>query len=236
MNLCKQSFLRSSLRLVPLLPLIVLQGACAFKPVNQATPKEFEPTRPQVVSLPRRDNGAIYQYGMRVGLFDRVTAKAVGDIVTVILKENTNASSTANTNATKDQKVELPGPTLAGNKVTKDDVEVLENNVDAGREFSGQGTSAQSSSFSGKISVTVAEVLANGNLVVRGQKLMLLNQSDEFIRLTGIVRPEDIKPDNSVDSYRLANVQLAYSGRGAISAANSMGPLARFFQSTVWPY
>jgi flagellar L-ring protein precursor FlgH len=228
--------LASPFRTALVVLLVGLQTACAFKPVNEARQKEFEPAKPKVVTLPRKDNGAIYQYGMRVGLFDRVTAKAVGDIVTVILKENTNASSTANTNATKDQKVELPGPTLAGNKVTKDGVEVLENNVDAGREFSGQGTSAQSSSFSGKISVTVAEVLANGNLVVRGQKLMLLNQSDEFIRLTGIVRPEDIRPDNSVDSYRLANVQLAYSGRGAISAANSMGPLARFFQSPLWPY
>ena len=66
--------------------------------------------------------------------------------------------------------------------------------------------------------------------------MMLLNQSEEFIRLTGIIRPQDIRPDNTIDSYRVADVKLAYSGDGALNAANNMGPLAKFFQSGIWPY
>ncbi len=222
-------------------PILLLLGlgqlACAFKPVGQEVRQEdYAATRPVEQYIPPRENGAIYQPGMPVGLFDRVTARRIGDIVTIVLKENTNASASSNTSASKDQKVEMPGPTLAGQPVEKDGVPVLENQVDAGREFNGQGTSAQSSTFSGHITVTVSEVLANGNLVVRGQKLMLFNQSQEYIRLTGIIRPVDIRPDNTVDSYRVADVKLAYSGDGVLSNANSMGPLARFFQSNVWPY
>ena len=213
---------------------VVLNG-CTFVS-KRSEAKKFVPAKPVVVTLPRKDNGAIYQSGMRVGLFDRRTASSVGDILTIELRENTNASATSNTNATKDQKVELPGPTLAGSKVTSEGKEVLENNVDAGREFNGQGTSAMSSNLNGTITVTVAEVLANGNLVVRGQKLMLMNQSEEFIRFSGIVRADDITPDNTVESTRVANVQVAYTGQGTLSSSNTMGPLARFFQSPTWPY
>ncbi|HFQ13906.1 MAG TPA: flagellar basal body L-ring protein FlgH [Gammaproteobacteria bacterium] len=212
-----------------------LQQGCGitFKPRKQ----NFEPAKPRVSSLPRKDNGAIYQEGMMVGWFQNVTAHAVGDILTIKLLENTNASTSSNTNTSKDQSVEMPGPTLAGQKVTnKDGVEILENNLEAGREFSGQGTSAMNSTFSGTITVVVSDVQPNGNLVVKGKKLVILNQSEEMIQFSGIVRPLDIAPDNTVPSNRVANVYVAYAGDGALSSANSMGPLARFFQSGVWPY
>ncbi len=212
-----------------------LQQGCGitFKPRKDS----FEPVAPKVSSLPRKDNGAIYQDGMMVGWFQDVTAHAVGDILTIKLQESTNASSTSNTNVSKDQSVDMPGPTLAGQKITnKDGVEILANNLDAGRKFSGQGTSAMSSTFSGTITVIVAEVLPNRNLVVKGKKLVTLNQSEEMIQFSGIVRPLDILPDNTVPSNRVANVYVAYAGDGSLNSANSMGPLARFFQSKVWPY
>lgn len=215
---------------------LLLTSGCTFVSKRETQQRLYEPAKPEVVRVPRADNGAIYQHGMQIGLFESTTARAVGDILTIELRENTNASATSNTNTTKDQKVELPGPELAGSKVTQDGVEVLKNNVDAGREFNGQGTSAMSSSFNGTITVTVAEVQANGNLVVRGQKLMLFNQSDEFIRFMGIIRPQDIRPNNTVLSSKVADVRVAYSGDGVLSSANSMGPLARFFQGPVWPY
>lgn len=209
------------------------QAACSFVPVGS---NEYEPAKPEVKYVPKLDNGSIYQAGMSVGLFDGVTARRVGDIVTIVLKETTNTSSSSNTSATKDQSVDLQSPTLAGAPVIVDGKEVLKNEVEAGREFSGQGTSAKNSNLSGHITVTVAEVLTNGNLIIRGQKMMLLNQSEEFIRLTGIIRPQDIQPDNTIESYRVADVKVAYSGDGALAAANNMGPLAKFFQSGVWPY
>lgn len=196
----------------------------------------FKPIKQQVLHIQRKDNGAIYQSGMRVGLFEDRTAKYVGDVLTVVLIENLNASATSNTNSSKDNKVQLPSPTLAGNKVTKDGVEILNNNFNGEREFSGQGTSAMNSNLNGKISVTVAKVLPNNNLVVRGEKMMMLNQSDEYVRFIGIVRPQDIEQDNSIKSTRVANVHMAYGGQGDLSKANKMGPLGRFFQSQAWPY
>lgn len=222
--------------LILLSSLAVILSGC-LKPLNiKKVDSSFKPVKQRVVNVPRKDNGAIYQQGMRVGLYEDTTAKYVGDVLTVVLTENTNSSATSNTNSSKDNKVELPGPTLAGNKVTKDGVDILANDFNGEREFSGQGTSAMNSSLNGKISVTVARVLPNNNLVVRGEKMMMLNQSDEFVRFLGIVRPQDIEQDNTIKSTRVANVHMAYGGQGDLAQANKMGPLGKFFQSQAWPY
>jgi len=215
--------------------LLLTLSSCALTRKKEEK-ESFKPTPPIVIKLPKDDDGSIFRPEMNVGLFDDNNARNIGDILTIVLNESTNASSTANTSATKDQKVDLPSPKLAGDKVTKNDKEILNNEVDAGREFNGQGTSAQNSSFSGTISVTVAKVLPNFNLVVRGEKLVRLNQAEEFIRFSGIIRPQDIKPDNTVESNRIANVHVTYAGNGTISAANTMGALGRFFQGKAWPY
>lgn len=214
---------------------IALSGC--LKPLNvKKTKSTFKPVKQSAFNIRHKDNGAIYQQGMRVGLFEDTTAKYIGDVLTVVLIENTNSSATSNTNSSKDNKVELPGPTLAGQQVKKDGVDILANNFNGEREFSGQGTSAMNSSLNGKISVTVADVLPNKNLIVRGEKMMILNQSDEFIRFIGIVRPQDIEQDNTIKSTRVANVHLAYGGQGGLAQANEMGPLGKFFQSQAWPY
>ena len=221
--------------LVLIISSVFLSGC--LKPLNVKTEAQsFKPKKIHPVSVQRIDNGSIYQRGMHVGLFEDRTAKYVGDVLTIVLIENTNASATSNTNSSKDNKVELPGPTLAGQPVTKDGVEILNNKFTGEREFSGQGTSAMNSSLNGKISVTVADVLPNSNLIVRGEKLMTLNQSDEYVRFIGIVRPQDIDQDNTIKSTRVANVHMAYGGQGDLSQANKMGQLGRFFQSQAWPY
>lgn len=222
--------------IITLIILPVFLSGC-LKPIDtKQAQTDFKPVKLSQPDIQRKDNGAIYQQGMRVGLFEDTTAKYIGDVLTVILIENTNASATSNTNSSKDNKVDLPGPTLAGQKVEDKGVEILNNKFTGEREFSGQGTSAMNSSFNGKISVTVADVLPNRNLVVRGEKMMLLNQSDEYVRFIGIVRPQDIEQDNTIKSTRVANVNMAYGGQGDLSAANKMGALGRFFQSQAWPY
>ena len=226
-----------NLKTIILLTIFSVSLSGCLKPLKiKKSDTSFNPIKQRAVNISRKDNGAIYQQGMRVGLFEDTTAKYIGDVLTVILIENTNSSATSNTNSSKDNKVELPGPTLAGQDVKKDGVDILENKISGEREFSGQGTSAMNSSLNGKISVTVADVLPNRNLVVRGEKMMMLNQSDEFIRFIGIVRPQDIEQDNTIKSTRIANVNLAYGGQGDLSQANKMGPLGRFFQSQAWPY
>ena len=218
-----------------MLTMLSLNMAC-LKKKNIRSKPAFAPAKPQAINIKPKHNGAIYQKGMVIGLFNDIRPQRVGDIVTIILEEATTASVSSSTETKKENSVDLPPPKIAGDKVTKDGKEILENKIDGGRDFSGEGSSNQNNNFSGKITVTVAEVLANQNMVVRGEKLIVLNQSDEFIRFSGIIRPQDIRPDNTIESSRVADVRIAYAGQGALSSANTMGPLSRFFQSKAYPY
>ena len=87
----------------------------------------------------------------------------------------------------------------------------------------------------GNLTVTVTEVLPNGVLRIRGEKWLSLTNGDEYIRLTGLVRPQDITPDNTVPSQRIANARIAYGGTGDFDQANQPGWLTRFFNSEWWP-
>ncbi|MBD3634972.1 MAG: flagellar basal body L-ring protein FlgH, partial [Methylophaga sp.] len=103
-------------------------------------------------------------------------------------------------------------------------------------DFEGEGESEQNNLLSGNISVSVVEVLANGNMVIRGEKVITINQGNEYIRLSGIVSPRDIEADNSVSSVRIADAQIAYTGDGPTNDANVMGWLSRFFASALMPF
>ena len=210
--------------------------ACSLLKKVEEKKNEFEPTEPVVVLRPREETGAIYQEHIQTGLFDDLNAKNIGDVITIVINENTTAAMKANTSATKDNTVDLPSPKLAGETVTKDGKEIMNNEFTGDREFNGQGNSQQNSNMTGILSVTVAKVLPNRNLVVKGEKLVTLNQAEEFIRFSGIIRPQDIAPDNTVESTRVADVRVIYSGDGPISEANKMGVLGRFFQGRTWPY
>ena len=102
--------------------------------------------------------------------------------------------------------------------------------------FDGEGTSAQSNALTGSISVTVAKRLVNGNLLVRGQKWLTINQGREYVKIQGIVRPVDIGPDNTVASTMVADAVIAYGGTGTLADANTKGWLARFFDSKWMPF
>ena len=201
----------------------------------------YAPAKPKPVQeQPRPATGAIYQARERRvaarPLFEDAIAHDVGDLLTVQLVEQTEASKEASTATGKSQEIGLESPTVLGREVTKDGTPILSASVGAERDFEGSGESSQSNSLEGEITVTVNEVLANGNLVVRGEKVLSLNQGDEFIRFSGIVRPEDIQPNNTVLSTKVANPRIAYGGSGVVDEANSMGWLARFFTSAIWPF
>jgi flagellar L-ring protein precursor FlgH len=112
----------------------------------------------------------------------------------------------------------------------------LETKLASKKEFTGTGAADQSNSLSGNISVTVVELLPNGNLSVRGEKRVTLNQGDEFIRLSGIVRPVDISTSNIITSDKVADVTIMYVGEGAMADASKMGWLARMVQSPWFPF
>jgi flagellar L-ring protein precursor FlgH len=108
--------------------------------------------------------------------------------------------------------------------------------MDNETEFDGQGDSRQSNRLQGDLSVTVAQRLPNGNLLVRGQKWIAINQGQEYVRIQGIVRPIDIDPDNSISSLKVADAQISYGAKGALADANKPGLLARFFNAPWMPF
>ena len=197
---------------------------------------EFAPTYPVAMQIPKDNSGSIYKAGFGVSLFEDTKAHRVGDLITVMLSESTKAQKSASTSSSKDQNIDFPTPTLLGQPVDYNGRAILNNQVDMGNEFDGDGSSSQSNSLSGSITVFVSQVLPNGNLVIRGEKKLTLNQGDEYIRLTGIVRPMDVSPENTISSTKVANAEIFYSGDGAINDANRMGWLARFFNGPLWPF
>lgn len=112
----------------------------------------------------------------------------------------------------------------------------LGTTLKAGREFGGQGDSSQSNRLTGFITVTVIERLPNGNLVVAGEKQLTLNQGDETVRVSGVVRPSDISTNNVVPSFKVADAEITYGGKGFVADSNKMGWLARFFNSGWAPF
>jgi flagellar L-ring protein precursor FlgH len=181
-------------------------------------------------------NGAIYQSGRDVALFENATAHHVGDTVTVHLVEQTAAQKSSSTDTTKTSKDTLPGPTVFGKPVTIHGTAVLSGNLGNDSSFAGSGSSKQSNSLSGDLTVTVIKRLPNGNMLVRGQKWIGINQGKEYVRVQGVIRPIDIAPDNSVLSSKVADARIGYGASGALADANAPGLLQRFFNSPWMPF
>ena len=189
---------------------------------------------PQVSTQPMA--GTIYNAGTDMRLFEDRKANRVGDILTVVLAEETNASKNSQTTTGKATEATLGNPTVFGRSLSHDGTPLFQGSLSGDSSFDGKGSSSQSNSLAGDITVTVVERLANGNLVISGEKWVTLNQGQEFIRLSGIIRPDDIEPDNTLLSTRIANAQITYSSKGVLAAANKMGLISRFFNSILHPY
>jgi flagellar L-ring protein precursor FlgH len=200
-------------------------------------PHKPDPATPRVLAPPApRTEGAIYQTGQQMELFADLKARRVGDVLTITLNESTAAAKSATTATTKTTSAITTGPTLFGNTIATKGVPILNTTLNGADSFSGQGAATQSNSLAGSLTVTVVDVQANGNLVVQGEKALHLNQGDEFVKISGVIRPADIATNNTVTSDKLADAHISYSGKGVINQANQMGWLARFFNSPFSPF
>lgn len=191
---------------------------------NYAPPENVMPTTKPL------SGGGLYNADYTWSLLQDRRAYRVGDILTIRLDESTQSSKQAQTNFGKKNKVAIGVPEVFGMQGDQ-----LSASVNGGRDFNGNSTSKQQNSLRGSISVAVYKVLPNGILAVRGEKWLTLNQGDEYIRVTGLVRADDVERDNSVSSQRIANARISYSGRGALSDANSAGWLIRLFNHPWFP-
>ncbi len=218
------------------LPLALAAGCSQTRILVQPDP-QYAPVDLTAVEFQPEPNGSIFQAGRAVRLFEDNKAYRIGDVLSVTLSESTNASKSAETSTSKEDAVDLSAASIFGSTgPTNNGNLVLNSNIDGQRSFSGSGDSSQSNSLKGEIAVTVADVLPNGNLFVRGEKIIGLNQGSEFIRLSGIVRPQDVSTDNVVESRKVANARIFYGGGGVVAEANTRGWLSRFFDSPVFPF
>ncbi len=197
---------------------------------------EFAPAMPQQVFAPVEHTDAIYQPQTALLLLEDIKARRIGDMITVVLQEQTDAEKTADTGTAKSTSAEISDPTILGGNVTWNGDPVLQNSLQSEHAFDGAADSSQSNSLTGSVTVSVVDVLPNGNLVVQGEKWININQGEEYIRLRGIVRPRDVRADNTISSTRVANAQIQYSGDGVLNETNSMGWLARFFNGPWMPF
>lgn len=213
------------MRRVTLVVAALVLSACAIAPQEP----DYSATWPEPPPPATAGNGAIYQAGHDIALFENAVARRVGDTLTIRLNERTNASKSSSTTTSKSTSANLGGVTIGGRTPTYHGRDVLTATIDGESEFEGQGGSTQSNRLEGSITVTVAQRLPNGNLLVRGEKWIQINQGKEFVRIQGIVRPIDIDPDNSISSLKVADARIAYGGKGALADANRPGLLSRFF-------
>jgi len=204
-------------KIVPVL--VIMLSGCAQHNADRVS-IDFEPMYPQEMPLVETNNrsGTIFN-ATRGNLFSMESrAQMVGDIITVQFAESFQATKSQNAATAKSNDSSISLPTALGTPELSTKLGSSLANT-----FSGSGSSAQSNSLNGQVSVHVVRVFQNGNLEILGQKKLTLNNGDEYIRVHGIVRPKDINEKNIVSSDRIANANIQYIGAGDIAASGKKG-------------
>lgn len=220
-------------KLIVIFPMLLVASACSTVPVETA---EFAPAEPQIVIRDANASGAIYQVSNNRFFFEDIRARRVGDVINVILDERTDATKTATTSANRGTSIGIPSPTLFGGSITARGRELLANDISANTDFSGSADSSQSNRLNGSVAVVVNKVLSNGNLWIKGQKHLTLNQGREVVRVSGLIRAVDITPQNTILSNQIADASITYGGTGLLADSNKAGWMTRFFTSQYWPF
>lgn len=195
----------------------------------------YAPVYPEAPPTQIKPTGSIYMDAEAASLYSDIRAHKVGDIITINLTEATQARKSA-TNAINKANNNSIDPIFGGGKNVTVKGNPLDFRYKDSFDTSRKSDANQSNSLSGSISANVMKVLANGHLIVRGEKWISINNGEEFIRVTGIVRSQDIRPDNTIDSTRIANARIQYSGTGTFAEAQKVGWLNKFFFSEWWPF
>jgi flagellar L-ring protein precursor FlgH len=206
----------------------VLAGGCST--LNPRPPVDVaEPTsaRPEPVVVPPVNNGAIFQAGQYRPLFEDHRARLVGDTITVVIVEKVSASQKSS--STVDKSGALSASVTALPLVSPNSFGRASAAGTSSNTFAGKGSTENTNDFSGTITATVTGVLANGHLLIAGEKQIGVNHNVDVLRFSGQVDPRAIQPGNSVASAQIANVRIEHRGRGQQADAQGIGWLARFF-------
>ena len=215
-------------KILSLLAVVAGLQACAHPdpmlPALTSSP-DFAPVYPLVQDQNKPATGGIYGNRQSDAWFGRGRNYQVGDLITVMLNESTQAARSQGTDISKDaSNTALPTAfsKFIGGVGTNSPITGIDLNKSTTKS-TGKGSADQQASLTGSITVTVIEILANGNLVVRGEKKLGLSEGTEVIQVAGVIRPQDVGPNGTVNSLRLANAQISYRGTGDLASASKPG-------------
>ena len=221
-------FLEVGAPLLIVLFAFALITGCNLNPVRVVEPTTARPA-PAPAPQAAGANGAIFNERVAFRpLFEDRRARYVGDTLVIQLNEKLQASRNGSSNATRKGDTAFDVPTITSGLLGKG----YQGTSAAGSSsntFEGKGATAADNLFTGTITVTVIEVLSNGNLVVSGEKQIGITQNSETLRFSGVVNPTTILAGNTVTSTQVADARIDYQGSGYIDEAQAMGFLARFF-------
>lgn len=231
MILARDSYMKTIKQLTRVTAVVIATALTACADTQQMDQMEVapEPSYLRLQALAVKQSGSIYQSSSALGLYEDIKANRVGDILTVILVEQTSGQNSADNSINQSTEMNVQTPTFGGRSRPGMQIDLGSENT-----FSGQRGSSQSNSLSGSIAVTVHEVLPNGNLVIEGEKWIRINQANEFVRLKGVVRQIDIDTNNVLLSTQVADARISYGGTGA--NGNSPGWAAKVLFSSIWPF
>ena len=224
--------------------------ACGDTSPLQSTPSanvEAALRNPPVDLYPKpaaKTEGSLFSDNVKADLFTDVKAIDVGDIVTINIVETSKASKDAKTDIQRNNAVDASIKALLGLESYSHPLvqEIApEFNLGTGisatyaSKFKGQGKTTRNESMTAQISARVIQVLPNGNLVIRGSREITVNFEKQYIIVQGVVRPEDISPENTVLSTYIADAKIDYTGKGDVSRQQRQGWLSRLID-VVWPF
>jgi len=225
------------IRLLCMLVIVGVFSACATKPPLEEN-MDFAPIRPLEPHADALPTGSILGNSMHMSLFQGQRQWRVGDIVTIVLAESTQASR--NTSLITERKAANDALSSAWTDSLLSpngfwgDVRGSIDLTAADISSEGTGTAAQANALSGVITAMVAEVMPNGNLVIEGRKQLSLTEGAEFIQVRGVVRTRDIQPDNTISSVRMAQAQISYRGTGNLAESTQPGWITQLLFK-YWP-
>lgn len=223
-------------RLAAVASLAALTGCGTLQTALQEPAQpDFTPVYPVARETPRMATGSIYQQGTGDTLLGRARRFQAGDVITVILRESAQAGNSVNSSLNRKGENDVIPSGLSA-KLGSQSLKLKGLNLNSGEiKSEGKGAADQSATLDGEVTVTVVEVLSNGNLMVRGEKLMNFTQGSEVLQVSGVIRPDDVSPNNTVQSRRLANARFAYQASGDVATAGRAGWGTRALMK-IWPF
>ncbi|GLS89287.1 flagellar L-ring protein [Psychromonas marina] len=220
-----------------LIGLAVVTGCTSLPNAEVKNDPEFAPVEPMEPSVEMINTGSMFQENFGNNLYSDIKAHRVGDIITVYLEEATSASKNAGTSQEKKNSYDLGidqtlFPSKGSSPLT---ISGGSAGLNQSSKFEGDADADQSNNLQGSISVNIVRVLNNGNLMIRGEKWLMLNNGEEYVRIKGVVRSEDVSSDNTISSRRVANARIQYGGTGDFANTQKQGWLTSFFSGPYWP-